>query len=113
MTDINENSSWLAYVVSWLIDHSEFESPVEVLILIFQSFDSVSDVLVLSRSCKSLHSIWLANEGRIVWMVYQRTIRAIDDALVAVSFSNTRENFENLTVRLHSITERDGASYRP
>lgn len=61
--------------------------PVEILVLVFQHSDNLAQVAALSSEFKRFYSVWLHNSPSILWYVGSRQIRAFDDALMAVGYS--------------------------
>ncbi len=60
-----------------------FNTP-ELIILIFQSCNGVSDALSLASTCTLLASIWRVNTAAILFPVLRATIPGFDQALLAV-----------------------------
>ena len=56
----------------------------ELLTLIFHHCSTITDALSLAKANKLFHGVWTSNTPAIIWAVGQRSIRAFDDALMAV-----------------------------
>jgi hypothetical protein len=59
--------------------------PVEVLYRIFQDCDAFADLVVLARTCKAVHEVWLSHAPGLLWELAPTSMLAFNSALMAVS----------------------------
>ncbi|KAK7955346.1 hypothetical protein PG988_016040 [Apiospora saccharicola] len=57
--------------------------PAELLVIVFQACDSITDVLALGATCRYSRGVWQSNASTIIQHVGAATILAFDEALVA------------------------------
>jgi hypothetical protein len=68
--------------------------PIDCLLLIFQSCDTISQAVTLSSTYKLIHSVYSSNFYSVLSRVGPRDIPAFNEALIAVSDADV-----NLPVR--------------
>jgi hypothetical protein len=59
-------------------------APAEVLLLIFQSCESLQQLNALSLTNRRMHAVWLEHQSIILWHVGPKMVPAFDRALMAV-----------------------------
>ncbi|KAH7369316.1 dihydrodipicolinate synthetase family protein [Plectosphaerella cucumerina] len=90
--------------------------PPEITLLILSQFDSFSDIVALAKTCKRLHSLWLAVPPTIIWCIAPSRIPAFDEALMAVRATNlVKPAFRNghMPPRIDDLASLSGASTKP
>lgn len=59
----------------------------EIVIMVFQSCDSLQDVMALASTCRVVASIWRLHSSSIIWPLAKAEIPGFSQALMAVSLS--------------------------